>query len=352
MDEAIVGLWQRDKQFAKKLPRHGEYPAQLSRELKKAAHRAKHECNPRPGNTPEEGLHLLRNPRESQRASAGAESIKLPNTGNVKPPILTPADFDLIMPEFLEEIEQEIKYLLPTEGDLHSINKVIFAGGSCYIRQVIQFIVEKFHHLDISKDILFHDPENAISFGAVEYQREKNKGNTPINTTLSMSTYLQVDYNHEEDIDDYVKKMAGVHYFRPSGQSFSFIELARKGQELRATKPYIGGNIFSLALGARVLYIPSIKKQGEVVWKIFQVRGNNPNGKDYEEISADTQEVDEIRFTLNHLEKAIPLLSTVRLIYDFDIYGDFYRNIRIGQRLWDTIGNLNDKNPDLVDITK
>lgn len=346
IDDAIVGLWMENDEFGKKLASEsdGEYELGLSQELKETAKLAKHQCNPRPDATPDGIISLLRDPLASQRNSDNKDPIKLPNKALLLPPNLTPQDFDRLMVEFLQEIDKQIAFLLPNDEELQSINKVVFAGGSCYIRQVLSYIVKKFDHLNPAEDFLFNDPENAIAYGALEYQRERNEERNPIRTRLPMSTYLQVDYD-SNDIPAWVKSLNFVKFITYNGKSY--IELARKGEPLTTENPNVGATILAPMTGSKVITIPLKKSMDLVTWKIFQVRSTESNGHDYEVITDKTRAIDEIAFLPSALENAINIIAPLRLTYAFDIYGDFYRNARLLTRIRSNVQNMHEKNPRL-----
>lgn len=323
IDDAIVGLWKKDKSFARHLPKSGEYPIQLTRELTKAAHLAKHQCNPHPGHAPGDIVEMIKNPLKTQVSSDPKNTfIQLIGGVTINPPSLSSEDLNKVMSEFLPEIRDAINYLLPNEEDIRSIDKVIFAGGSCYIRQVIQFIKEIFTGLAPETDFLFDEPENAIAMGALEFQRAKGEGRNSIFTRLSMSTYLQVDYDHTRDISPLQIRASGANFIYHQGKSY--IQLAAKGLPLKAENPQLNP-----LFGAKFMTIPVRSQRDEIHWPIYQVRSISKDGKDYEAIDDETEPIDEITFSLNTLGQWQPILAPVRLIYAFDSYGDFYRNARI-----------------------
>lgn len=346
IDDAIVGLWKGNQKFRNQLPPEsaGEYDAYLIQELKEAAKIAKHQCNPRPDATPDGVISLLMDPLSSQRSSEGNETIQLANKELIKPPKLTPQDFRKLMKEILEEIDKQIDYLFPDKADIESIDKVVFAGGSCYIRQVLNYIIQKFAHLNREEDFLFNDPESAIALGALEYQRERNEQRNPIHTRLSMSTYLQVDYESNE-ISPLVKWLNGTKFIDHNGKSY--IELAPKGEPLEVEHPNVSSSILAFTSGSKVITVPFKKSNSSIVWKIFQVRSTEHNNRDYEAITDKTRAIDEIVISPNLLENAINNFNPLRLIYAFDIYGDFYRNARLFTRTASSFQNMHEKNPNL-----
>lgn len=347
IDDKIVERWRANADFAKSLPLDTteQYDPQITFELRRAAKLTKHQCNPRPDATPEAKRELIKNPLQSQRSSDNLNTfILLPGLKNgVTPPIITPDDFPGILEDFLHELNKQIDYMLPSRNDIRSIDKVVFAGGSCYVRQVIAFIRKKFNHIEDLDNFLFNEPEHAIAFGALEYQRERNEKRKPIHTRLSMSTYLEVDY-HSNEIPDLIKTLNSIKFINHNGKSY--IELASKGEPLRLENPDIGAWI-GAALTSKVITIPIKKSLVATTWKIYQVRSENTDGKDYEAIGLNTKAIDEITFKPNQLENLLDYWSWLRLIFAFDIYGDFYRNARLGLRPRSHVQTLHGKNPKL-----
>jgi hypothetical protein len=247
------------------------------------------------------------------------------------------------MPDFVADIDAEIDYLLPTMEDLRSVDKVIFAGGSCYVRQILEFIMNKFDHLTRDQDFFFNEHENAIAKGALAYQKERNKGRNPISTRLSMSTYLQLDYD-KHDIPDWL--MTGSNFKFISHNGKNYIELASKGAPLTQENPRVNG-FGSLFKNPKFIPVKKTQQETKTTWKIFQIRSSAHNGRDYEAITDKTEPIDEITFSLSTFENAINNFAPLRLIYAFDIYGDFYRNVRILTQRKSDLKNLHEKNPDL-----
>jgi hypothetical protein len=342
IDDEIVRLWTDEKRFEQPLPNtNGLYSSQITLELKNAAQFRKYQCNP----IPEFGkiAECLANPLSTQYISPKSHESPysyLVDDIQVDPPILTPADFKVIMPMFTEAILKEIDYLLPTEEARKDIVKIIFAGGSCYIRQVLETIRQLFNHLNPEENFLFEEPEKAIAYGAVEYQRLRMSGQRPIENRLQMSTYLQLDYDHREDLSAAQMELSKNKFI--SHQDKSLIQLAAKGlplkKQLKVNDPL---------WKSKPMFIPLPVGRRDANWKIYQVRSSSPGEDDYKIIDEQTEPIDSISFRVNWFDRIVPVLAVVRLSYAFDIYGDFYRAIREYLSFHVSSSNLSYKNEDL-----
>jgi hypothetical protein len=335
IDDAIVRQWIKKKDLKEKLPKDGEFSETLSIYLRKKAKETKESANPRiTSNKPNELEELLESPL------GGQVKVQLPPEPfiytrgkgdgpiSITPPELTQEDFNQIMPPFINRIDEEINYFFGLV-DKEAIEQIVLSGGSSYIRQFIQFVKQKFIYLEEEHEkftnwILFEEPENAIAYGASLFQHSLLKGKNSIVSTLSMSTYLEVDYDHRE-IPQIQLTASGVNFIRHDGRSF--IELGRKGDELNIKKPRLRPP------DAKIIFPPVHPRKKKIKWKIYQVRSTNTNGRDYEEIKPSTKPVDEIDISLRKKPgKILALIRPVRFIYAFDIYSDLFHSVRIDFR--------------------
>lgn len=350
IDDAIIGYWKKQQRLGKlDQSSNKEYPPDVRQALKQIALKSKESCNPRPSQS---GLReMLLYPRKTQVNASVPEDknfvIVTSRDGKIAKPPLTPQDFDSIMIDILSQIKRELSILLPSEEDKKKIDHIVLAGGSSYVRQVIEFIHINFPDLVKNQDkieqrILFDEPDSAIAFGALEYQRNRSEGKQVIHPVLPMSTYLQLDYDHTRDITETQLRMNGM-FNNPKlirHNKKSYLELAQRGEPLKENLSIVNwvqkafqtekAPLLTPFAGAKVLYIPICSGTKELIWRIFQVRtetgSNNGNtNKDYIQISEETEPIDEIRISIGALGTFLANISAVSLTYAFDIYGDFYR---------------------------
>jgi hypothetical protein len=319
--------------------------------LKQMAKRTKELANP-PVVRSEDVPHFLQHPFATQgEGKLREDQYRLEYGGSsLEPPKLTPDDFDAIMPGFLTEIEGGLDQLLYEIGE-EPVQHIVLAGGSSYIRQFVDFVRKRFSHLykddkDITQFISFAEPENAIALGALEYQRNESEGKRSIRPRLSMSTYLEVDYDHEQGISEWQHRLSSVRFFRHNGKSY--IELAQKGEPFKSTRP-------RLWPPQRLKYIPVRRSGREICWRIYQVRRVSRDEPDYKAIEPKTEPIDEIRMRLSWLQDLLPWLP-ISLVYAFDIYGDFYRMARpylgLGLELktqWEKASEFDWRDQDLIE---
>lgn len=317
IDQALITVWKRNSKLHSKLPATGRIYWRLSDQLNQKAQDAKQKHNPKPDGSIFNSENLLLNPLASEMTvsetmepiPAGAE-----HEGElIVYPEIKPGDFASVLAEvdFDRNLSIGIDHLLNEAGlSRNLIEQVIIAGGSGYIRRVLQAIRESFPDL-MSKlgAFLFEEPEYSIAYGALEYQRRHKWFRPLIQNRLSMSIYMELGFDPEKKISkSKLKATLGnskpIHY-----NDKHYLEIARRGEVLEQISGWKYIPIPSNSRKPHYFIIhqvkPSIKKNGEIT--------------DYENIDEHSF-VEKIEIPAN--------VHLVTLRYRMDRLGNFYRNIK------------------------
>ena len=317
IDEAIVKRWIATRRVDIDLGNENNpIPSDVRNCLLRDAVVAKLMMNPVPKDLTEK-TEMLQKPMEKRRyGKVDRDPFPLVNGQELKTAELTPEDLDAVWCEFEEFIRRDLELLL---GNVKP-DCVILAGGSSYLRQYINFVIEELDLIgvkgdNISKHLLFDEPEKAIVMGALEHQRRGRK----ISSVLPMSVYLELDYE-EKDIPLMKRKFCGLEFIRQQGKSY--ILLARKNDPVRNK-----GTKANRIKPRFRKFIPIMPNQQKLDWKIFQVRQTETGDQDYKNIGISSYLVYEIKYNLT----SFPAADIINFRYDFDQYGDI--TIRIGPYL-------------------
>lgn len=317
IDQALIAVWKKNPKLRSKLPATGRIFWRLSDQLNVKAQWAKQEHNPRPEDVNITFDKLLSAPLKSERlVNETKEQIPIgaAHEGQfVTYPSIKPGDFALVLAEvdFDGSLNAGIEHLL-SEANLtrSSIGQVIIAGGSGYIRRVLQSIRESFPHAQSNEGaFLFEEPEYAIAYGALEYQKRHKRFRPLIQNRLSMSMYLELGFDPEKQISK-SKLKATLGNLQPIRYDDSYyLEIARRGEILKNISGTIYIPIPSNSRRPHQFIVhqarPSIKKSNKLT--------------DYENIGEDSV-VEKVEIPAN--------IHLVTFRYRMDSLGNFYRNIK------------------------
>lgn len=319
VDLAIIDYWKQEHpSFLSSLPQVGAIDPRLSYGMVAAAQDAKEKHNPKPNacNPPITNEDLVRNPILSEVDTSKLINGSISVEGNVsisldekivRYPPLKPGELVSILDkiEFPENLNHAIEHLL-TEQHLTrpQISQTILSGGSSYIRRVIEQVREGFPHLASTKDgILIDEPEFAICYGALNHQVDNRVFNNRLRNILSLSMYLEVDFDPRKDTDwfyrDLLSNTKFIHH-----EDRHYIQLAKRGTPLDQVR------------GVLAIPFPAKHKKGHSL-KIYQVSPRK-DGCDYLNIPDHDPEEQII------VPPGAPLIT---FLYGMDRSGIFFRSV-------------------------
>jgi len=321
IEDAIIDLWKANEGFLSRLPQQGAMPSSLSADMIAAARFAKEKHNPKPGdcNPPRTFQEVSADPLSSEVnvEMRGQDYLK----GNYRfrhgvelefPPLERGAFFNILDDpnfklNFKENLDIGINHLLAEQHlTRQDVGQIILVGGSCYIRRVLQDVRNSFTDGSgtLKANILFEEPEFAIAYGALNYKSGSKVFNPAIRNKLSMSIYIEVEFDPKKDTNWLQRGfLANSKFIRHENRHY--IELARRGLLVEQ----VNG----------VLTIPfPIKSRKQQYLKIYQVKP-----------SIDKQDYKNIRHDHFVEEIPIPIRSyLITFLYWMDQLGNFYRSAK------------------------